>query len=202
MTSREGLTPTPPLQHVSVHEEWWVPGSYSQRMTALLKLVQQQRYCLMSRSSNKKEKLQQNSADKVKVVGGEGRGGGGNSEYIGTKKSLRLDKSSTKEGNGPPDQTSCNLRPGPQLIGWQVGESRVYACLYVCVMFVSYMWGLGRREGAVLCRFTRGGSSCSLWFFPCSFDLQKTGQQCEIKTSSWNQKKTQTQTPHVRQGGR
>lgn len=107
---------------------------------------------------------------------GEEKFEGAESEYIGTKK----EEEKPQIGVQPERVMAPNTLPAIYSRVAADGttgrtERRECVCMFVCVCVCVYVCNvccerLGLGRGVVSVAFTRGGSSCSLWFFLCSFD--------------------------------
>lgn len=85
----------------------------------------------------------------------------------------------------------------PALTGQQAGVSRRDGYLSVFLMRVCGETGCG----FIFCCFTRGDSSCSLWFSLCFFDLQgeqqqQRDQQVVQSYRGWQEKRMERMNPH------
>ena len=105
-----------------------------------------------------------NSADTVKVFGGE----------VNILAQIKASDwpSVQPKADESPNRTSCDLF---QIHRWQDDRQERTGCVHVnrCVSCVCVICVCMCVEKVCFSYFTRGGSSCSLWFFLCSFDLQR-----------------------------
>lgn len=150
--------------------------------------ARERRYCLTSWSSNKNGTTTANSADTLKVWG--------------QKVNILAQKKASDWRSVQPKQVTAPTRlpviypksTADRTTGRREEGVCMFTCVcYVCVMCVYMCMCKDRGQGGCFCFFTRGGSSCSLWFFLCSFVLQREDSR-DMRWDKNNQLKLEEST--------